>query len=260
MQIDWLTVAAQLVNFLVLIWLLKRFLYGPVTKAMAEREQRIAERLGDARRVREEAVTEAEALRAERQALDSHREAEMAKARAAAEALRQELEADLREDMEQKRAAWLDHLQEDRTEIVLEMQKRTAAHVGQALRRVLADFAGADLAEQMAAEFARQLSSLDLEERRRLERAAEGMPGAALVECSMELPSAARRHLTRAIHDEIAEGIKVDYASAGDVTFGIRLTLGHQVLDWSAGRYLDRLGLLIEESLDAVASEAADAA
>ena len=48
----------------------------------------------------------------------------MAKARAAAEALRQELEADLREDMEQKRAAWLDHLQEDRTEIVLEMQKR----------------------------------------------------------------------------------------------------------------------------------------
>lgn len=260
MQIDWLTVAAQLVNFLVLIWLLKRFLYGPVTRAMAEREQRIAERLGDARRTREEAIVEADALRAERQALEQSREDEMAKARAEAEDLRRELEAELREDMEHKRAAWLDHLQEDRTEIVLEMQKRMASHVGQALRRILADFAGADLADQIASEFARQLNALEPDERRRLERAAAGMSGAALVECSMELPSAARRQLTRAIHEEIAPEIKVEYASASDVTFGIRLTLGHQVLDWSAGRYLDRLGLLIEESLDTVASEAADAA
>ena len=30
MSIDWITVAAQIVNFLVLVWLLKRFLYRPI--------------------------------------------------------------------------------------------------------------------------------------------------------------------------------------------------------------------------------------
>ncbi len=45
MQIDWLTVIAQIVNFLILVWLLKRFLYQPVINAMDQREQRIAERL-----------------------------------------------------------------------------------------------------------------------------------------------------------------------------------------------------------------------
>ena len=49
MQIDWLTVAAQIINFLVLIWLLQRFLYRPITNAMARREARIEERLSDAK-------------------------------------------------------------------------------------------------------------------------------------------------------------------------------------------------------------------
>jgi len=45
MEINWFTVIAQIVNFLILVWLLKRFLYKPVLKAIAEREQKIASRL-----------------------------------------------------------------------------------------------------------------------------------------------------------------------------------------------------------------------
>ena len=45
MLIDWFTVAAQAVNFLILVWLLKRFLYKPVLAAIDEREKRIATQL-----------------------------------------------------------------------------------------------------------------------------------------------------------------------------------------------------------------------
>ncbi|HMR03616.1 MAG TPA: F0F1 ATP synthase subunit B, partial [Candidatus Competibacter phosphatis] len=48
MQIDWFTVAAQIVNFLLLVWLLKRFLYRPVLDAMAARQQKIAAALEEA--------------------------------------------------------------------------------------------------------------------------------------------------------------------------------------------------------------------
>ena len=55
MTIDWLTVGAQVLNFLVLVYLLKRFLYGPVVRAMARREEAIAERQREAQQRKEDA-------------------------------------------------------------------------------------------------------------------------------------------------------------------------------------------------------------
>ncbi|MDW4547912.1 hypothetical protein R5H32_00960 [Defluviimonas sp. D31] len=260
MQIDWLTVAAQLVNFLVLIWLLRRFLYGPITAAMARREQRIADRLADARHAHDDAEAEARALRERQRALEESREAVLAQARADADALRARLERDLREEAEQKRAAWLDHLRADRAEIVLLMQKRMAGHVREVVRRILADFADTDLAAQIATEFALRIETLEEEDRQRLLAAALKAREPALVESGVALPSAARARITRAIHDHIADRIEVEYRTGADLLLGIRLTLGHQVLEWSAGRYLDRIETLFGESLDSAASEAADAA
>ena len=48
MKLDWFTVAAQIGNFLLLLWLLKRFLYRPILAAMAARQQRVAAALAEA--------------------------------------------------------------------------------------------------------------------------------------------------------------------------------------------------------------------
>ena len=60
MLIDWFTVSAQAVNFLILIWLLKRFLYKPILGAMDAREKNIAAQLRDAATQKIEAETERE--------------------------------------------------------------------------------------------------------------------------------------------------------------------------------------------------------
>ena len=55
MLIDWFTFIAQVVNFLILMLLLKRFLYRPILSAIDAREQRIVAQIADAdaqRRVR----------------------------------------------------------------------------------------------------------------------------------------------------------------------------------------------------------------
>ena len=49
MLIDWFTVVAQVVNFLILVWLLKRFLYKPILDAIDAREKRIAKESGGCR-------------------------------------------------------------------------------------------------------------------------------------------------------------------------------------------------------------------
>jgi len=45
MLIDWFTVGAQIVNFLILVWLLQHFLYKPILNAIDAREKRIAANL-----------------------------------------------------------------------------------------------------------------------------------------------------------------------------------------------------------------------
>jgi hypothetical protein len=60
--INWFTVLAQIVNFLILIYLLKRFLFKPILRAMAEREKKMAEALNRAEKAEQKAAAEAKAL------------------------------------------------------------------------------------------------------------------------------------------------------------------------------------------------------
>ena len=47
MHIDWFVLFCQVFNFLLLVYLLKRFLYGRIIKAMDDREAKIAARFAD---------------------------------------------------------------------------------------------------------------------------------------------------------------------------------------------------------------------
>ena len=63
MLIDWFTVVAQVINFLVLVWLLKRFLYRPILHAIDAREKRIAAEVADADAKKVEAEKQCEEFR-----------------------------------------------------------------------------------------------------------------------------------------------------------------------------------------------------
>ena len=49
MQLDWTTFLLEIANFLVLVWILQRFLYDPVRAAITRRQERIEALLGEAR-------------------------------------------------------------------------------------------------------------------------------------------------------------------------------------------------------------------
>ena len=70
MEINWFTVIAQVINFLILVWLLKRFLYKPVLNAIAEREKKIAAQLSDAEVKKAEAQKERDAFHQKNEAFD----------------------------------------------------------------------------------------------------------------------------------------------------------------------------------------------
>ena len=91
MLIDWFTVIAQVVNFLILVWLLKRFLYRPILNAIDAREKRIATELADADAKKAEAIKERDEFQHKNEEFDRQRAALLSQATDEAKAERQRL-------------------------------------------------------------------------------------------------------------------------------------------------------------------------
>ena len=98
MRIDWFTVAAQVVNFLILVWLLKRFLYKPILDAIDAREKRVAKRLADADSKQAEANQEHDAFQRKNEAFDRERDGLLSEAKDQVEAERKRLFDGARQD------------------------------------------------------------------------------------------------------------------------------------------------------------------
>jgi len=98
--INWFTVVAQIVNFLVLVFLLKYFLYDRVIRAMDQREQKIQQRLQEAEEKKQEAEQEAEAYGKKNRDFDAKREEMLAQAKKEADARRKELTEEARQTVD----------------------------------------------------------------------------------------------------------------------------------------------------------------
>jgi F-type H+-transporting ATPase subunit b len=252
MQIDWITVAAQLVNFLILVWLLHRFLYRPIVRAMNEREERIAARLREAQERKAEAEREAEDYRSQQRALDQAKQRILADATQAAEATRRSLEQSARQDAERRRDEWLKQLDDDKDEFLRSMRRRSVDQVLALARRALNELAGAQLEDQLASSFARQLEGLEAGLRDRLVKASRQADGSVVVRSRFALDAEAQRRITRAVHKSIGDTAEVAYEQDDGMSSGIELKVGSQTLAWTIAHYLDEFEQRLNQSLGEV--------
>jgi F-type H+-transporting ATPase subunit b len=251
MQIDWITVAAQIVNFLVLAWLLHRFLYGPITRAMERREQRIAQRLNEAAQRREEAENEVRSYQERRKELDDQQEQFLVDARHAAERERNRLLEESRADIEQQKQRWRTDLDQQREELLSDVRQRARDHFYALARRALGDLADVDLEEQMCQVFRKKLAALDDEAKGRLAAAGRQNNNDAVVRSGFALSSGARQEISRTIHEAILPGATVAFERYPDVICGIELKMGGQTVAWSLDSYFEALEQLTDEALGA---------
>lgn len=250
MQIDWITVAAQIANFLVLVWLLQRFLYQPITRAMTRRETEIENRLAEAKEARKTAEEEAETLRAKQADLDAEKDRILDSAKQEAYSLRARLEADLRDDMEARRETWRNHLEDERDSFAKTLQRRAGHQVIAITGQMLQEYALSDLDGEIANGFLARLENLDENRRDKLADAAARSDDAARILCSVPLQPGARGKITRALHKVLKTDIDVHYDHDEDLVLGVRLMIGEQTLEWSVARHLKRLEAALDEVID----------
>ncbi len=235
MEIDWITVSAQIVNFLILVWLLKRFLYQPVIQAMDRRDQRIQENVNQAVVREQQADEKIQDYAARASELAQQRDSLFEQAKVDAQAHKKQLIDEARHEIDAKRDNWQHQVDMEKAEFMANLQLRTGQTVQAIARKVLTDLANQELNGQIARIFLDQLQSLDLETRDALIKS-----GAPLrINSAFSLEPATRSTLTRAIHTQLAETLELEYTESPELLCGIELLCGDYRLGWNLAEYMN---------------------
>ncbi len=241
MLIDWFTVGAQVLNFVVLVWLMKRFLYQPVLDAIAAREKRIADQIADAAAKQAQAAAERKAFEDKNTAFDQQRAALLRQATADAEAegLRladaaQQAAAALAAQRQQALATQAAHLQQL-------IADRAAREVFAVARKTLADLADVALEERMVAVFLKRLHDLPADAKGPLAAALRQGAEPARVRSHFALPADQQAAIQNAINVCCSADVPLRFETAADAVCGIELLADGQKLAWTISEYLDDL-------------------
>lgn len=235
MSVDWITVLAQIANFLVLLWLLKRFLYKPILDGIDAREKAIAQRIADA----EKAQTDAKAAESEyvkqRAQLISDQEALLEKALAATEEQRAELLADARTKLQQEQDDWRQHLEHERHVFNQRLEERGADALLQLTRKALHDLADERLEDAIVRNVAKQLQPMAKE----LAQAAAGSTEAQVTTREV-LPEATQRVLQQEVQQLLPEVI-LRFSTNPQQAPGVIMQIGGAQVAWTTDSYIDEL-------------------
>jgi F-type H+-transporting ATPase subunit b len=241
MLFDPFTAVAQLANFLILVWLLRRVLYGPVTRAMDERDARIRRDVEAARRQQEEARVARAALEEQAAAFEAEREARLAEVRAELEEWRRSQMEAARAEMDALRVRWQEALEQEQRAIAAELRRRIGVEVVALAGRVLRDLADTDLAARLTARFLAELRALSADERERLREAAAADGHRVYLRTPPGLGEADLGRLRASVTEALGADLDVVVEPADAATVGVELRAGGLKVAWSLDAYLESL-------------------
>ena len=241
MLIDWFTVGAQALNFLILVWLMKRFLYKPVLDAIDAREKRIADQIADATAKQAQAEADRATFQGKSDDFDKERSALLTKAtsdaqnegkrlmdeaRQAADALSAKRKAALAAEMQQTKQAIAD---------------KTMHEVFALSKKALADLASQDLEVHIIDVFLTRLSALSEAAKAVLGDALKAASETAVVRSAFVMEPKQRTAIQTTFNQVFKVKVPLRFEVAADTVGGIELSVGGQKLAWSISDYLASL-------------------
>ena len=241
MLINWFTVCAQAVNFLILVWLLKRFLYKPILHAIDEREKGIATQLAQAEAKVAEAQKERDDFRHKNEVFDQQRATLLTKATDEAGAERQRLLDGARKDADALRAKRQDALRTEQRNLGQDIIRMTQEQVFAITRKTLTDLAGTSLEERMGDVLVRRVRALTGEAKEQLATAFKTSNHTVSVHSAFDLPPAQRTAIESAVKEAFAPEARVQFETAPELISGIELSTNGQKVAWSIADYLATL-------------------
>ena len=230
MELNWTTFALEAVNFLILVWILKRFLYKPVLAAISQRKAAIDKTLSDA-----------QARQADAQALEKQFQNRLADWEHEKEALRTAFLEEISQQRAQTMAALENSLAKERERAhVLEERRLTelqdrAVAAGSAtgvkfVARLLTRLASPEIEGRLVNLLVEDLPLQASEQLDAIRAAGQEADCAVKVTTGFPLPALEREAITEKLRAATRDGLSVEFKEDSRLLAGLRIGIGPWVL------------------------------
>lgn len=251
MKIHWLTIIAQLINFFILVWLLKRFLYKPILNAIDARDNRIASEVADADQKKAEAKKESDEFKQKNEKFDQQRAELMEKAVDEANAERQRILDEARKAADELSAKRKDALKKEEQNLFQTISRQTQKEIFAIARKALNDLANTNLEEHLVDVFIRRLHEMDDQAKANLSELFKKSSEPVIVHSAFELPKKHHTAIQKALNETFSTEIHVQFETVTDLISGIELIGNGQKVAWSISDYLESLEKSVSSLLNA---------
>jgi F-type H+-transporting ATPase subunit b len=233
MTFDLTTFILEIINFLVLMWLLQRFLYKPVLRVIDERRSAVAKKVAEAQ------ATSAEAQSLKEQYTSQLQDWEKEKAQLL-ESLRSELREQrkaglekLRLELEEEKMKTEAILQSKHKSEALRFEKESLALAAKFAGAVFSRLASPDLERHICKIFLDDLSKIDNDRLARISSEIQGAGDAISVTTAYPISQSLRTSITGAVNKHVGSPQTFQFNEDPALIAGIKLTAGGTVLQAS---------------------------
>jgi F-type H+-transporting ATPase subunit b len=241
MEINWFTVIAQIVNFLILVWLLKRFLYKPVLNAIDEREKKIALQLEDAATKKAEAKKDQDLFREKNEAFDKERVVKMDEVLEQIDSEKERLFEEVRKESTELRLKFEDSLKQQEQEIKDNLKRKTKDAVFTIAGKTLSDLASADLEEQIINVFIGKIKQLAGAEKTKFINALKNNNAPIAIKSVFGLSATSKHKFEEAIEKITEKQNAFQYLLEPELVSGIEIGTASFQMSWNIDAYLESL-------------------
>lgn len=250
MLIDWFTVGAQALNFLILLWLMKRFLYGPILSAIDARGKHVADELKNADTVKKEASQEHEEFKSKNAKLDAERSHILSKAVNEAERKKAELIADSVKELNNLREENRQTLLNDQANSRKRLKRRAQDEIFSIARKALQELAEVKLEDQIITVLAHKIHELIPEEKRGFVEAITQKKMPVIVRSTYALDVEQKKQLGEMLNEAFGKTDSVQYEIDADLIAGIEISAGGFKTAWCISDYLHSMSKKLDASVN----------
>ncbi len=249
MNINWSTVFFQIVNFLIIVWILKKYLFKPVLSAMEKREKIIQDRLKDAESAKKLADRERQNLKVKVFELEKSKNDILAEAYKNMEAEQEKIMADFNIDMQNKRKLFQKNIEEEREQLRLSIKDLAGETMLNSISFALKDLANYDVQVAIFNNFIAKIIKAEIEKVDELKKFYQKSKKIVLVS-SFVIDDNQKNIFIEAMEKLLGEKPKsIEFKQDANLLCGMEVISDSLLISFGLDNYINQLKVSLDKAL-----------
>ena len=236
MLIDWFTVGAQLLNFVILIWLMKRFLYHPILNAIEAREKNIALELKNVDDKEVQAQNKKNEFQKKNDDFDQNRLELFNKLNEEIKIERQRQLEGVRQDANTLRIKRQKSLESNTAIFYNSIKHKTEKEVFEITRKVITDLSTTSLEKSIFEKFILRLKDLPTKEKKDFIDSTKSEN--IFLRTYFKLSDNQQISIQKTINEAFLSNLNLQFETVPEIIGGIELVTNGLKISWSISDYL----------------------